>query len=260
VATPLSVDDILERTQWDFFWVPPFAEVIDRPELLYVRCERDVTFLNCVTRTRAAPEQLDALVAEVSAAHAGVCSRWLVPATLDTGPLEEALDRGGYAPAYHHVAYAIPVEAYTPRADPGFAVRRVHDRDTLLDCIGVADQAFGSSRKGTESELQFELDACTRSGGRVHRFVVYDSDGAPISSGGLNTYPDLSFGFLWAGGTVPEARGRGAYSALLAARIRFAGTLGFERVGLYARTESSAPVVERHGFARYGPMTYWDRA
>ncbi|MBW1877997.1 MAG: hypothetical protein JRI25_15140 [Deltaproteobacteria bacterium] len=257
---PLSVDDILERTQWDFFWVPPFAEVIDRPELLYVRCHRDLVLLNCVTRTRAALERLDALVAEVSAAHRGVRSRWLVPATFDTTSLEAALDRAGYAPAAHHVVCAVSVDAYALRPNPGFTVQQVHDRGTLLDCLLVADRAFGSAQERTESELQFELDACTRPGRRVHRFVLYDADGAPISSGGLNAYPDLSFGFLWAGGTVPEARNRGAYSALLAARVRVARALGIERVGLYARTDTSAPVVERHGFARYGPMTYWDRA
>jgi len=259
VAAPLSIDDILERTQWDFFWVPSFAEVIDRPELLYVRCDRDLPLLNCVTRTRAAPERLDALLAEVGRAHRGVRSRWLVPATFDVGPLEAALDRAGYVPAHHHVACAMPVGAYTPRPDAGFTVRRVEDRAALLDCLAVADEAFGPSPDRSEAELQFELDGCIRPEGRVHRFVAYDADGAPVSSGGLNTYADLSFGFLWAGGTVPEARGRGAYSALLAERIRFARALGIERVGLYARVDTSAPVVKRQGFAPYGPMVYWDR-
>jgi len=36
--------------------------------------------------------------------------------------------------------------------------------------------------------------------------------------------------------------------------------LGFAYVGLYAVTDTSAPIVLRQGFKRYGAMTYWERA
>ena len=58
---------------------------------------------------------------------------------------------------------------------------------------------------------------------------------------------------------MPEARGRGAYSTVLEARIRAASELGITHVGLYAVTDTSAPVVLRQGFERFGRMTYWDR-
>ena len=61
----------------------------------------------------------------------------------------------------------------------------------------------------------------------------------PVSGGGLNLYPDLGFGFLWAGGTVPDGRGRGAYRALLGARVQAARDAGLRAVGLYARVNTS---------------------
>jgi hypothetical protein len=80
-------DDILERTQWDYFWVPGDVQVTDRPELLYYRCPRDVPTLNVVTRTRAEPERFPDLIEEVSHSHRTVRSRWLVRDLPDWEPL-----------------------------------------------------------------------------------------------------------------------------------------------------------------------------
>jgi hypothetical protein len=46
---------------------------------------------------------------------------------------------------------------------------------------------------------------------------------------------------------------------LLASRLALARDLGLSLVGLYARDATSAPIVARCGFERWGEMTYWDR-
>ena len=74
---------------------------------------------------------------------------------------------------------------------------------------------------------------------------------------GINIYPDLRFGFLWGGGTVPEARGRGAYSAVVARRMDHAKQIGLDLAGVYARIDTSSPIVARQGLERFGSMTYW---
>jgi GNAT superfamily N-acetyltransferase len=256
---PLSLDETLERTQWDFFWVPEDVTVVDRPEIAYVKCARRVVILNQVTRTRAAPSDLGALVREVVDAHRDVGSRWLVPAHIDRAPLERALERGGYSPAVEHHACAIAVEAYRPRPSPGIVVHPVDSVARLRDCHEVSDRAFGPGLHFTDADREQQLEACTRADTRVHRFVAYDeATGEPLSSGGVTLFPALRFGFLWAGGTVPEARGRGAYSAVLEARIRRARERGIAHVGLYAVVDTSAPIVLNQGFERHGRMTYWD--
>ena len=38
-----------------------------------------------------------------------------------------------------------------------------------------------------------------------------------------------------------------------------AAALGIERIGLYARARTSAPILARQGFTPHGPMHHWTR-
>jgi GNAT superfamily N-acetyltransferase len=67
-------------------------------------------------------------------------------------------------------------------------------------------------------------------------FLIAWLDGTPVGIGAL--YVTGRLGWLGVGATLPEARGRGAQSALLAARIRLAAELGCEHVA----TETGEPV------------------
>jgi hypothetical protein len=253
---------VLERSQWDLFWAPPDAVVVDRPELLYISSPRDVPYLNMVARVRAGPDRLPALVAEVVQAHAGRRSRWPVLHSRDCGSLEAELGRAGYAPGQEHHVYALPPESYRRRPAAGIVVERIGSIERLRDSHLVRRAAFGEheSPEEDESELARELESCSGPGARVIRFVAYDQgSGRPLSSGGINILPALGFGFLWGGGTIPDARGRGAYSAVLAARIDHARQAGLSLVGLFARVDTSAPIVAGQGFRRHARMVYWDR-
>lgn len=64
---------------------------------------------------------------------------------------------------------------------------------------------------------------------------------------------------IWAGCVVPEARGHGIYTSLLAARVEVARALGFSALGLYAKVDTSAPIVAAQGFERFGLMTHFER-
>lgn len=253
----LTPDDRLERSQWDLFWLPPDVAIVDRPPLLFVTCARPTPYLNTVLRTRAPAADLPALVDEVEAAMAGRRGRWLVPDTIDRAALERVLAARGWAPADRHEVRVLPVDAWRRASD--MTVHAVDTSARLRDAYAVNDAAFGRPAARSEAELALDLRACTE-GGRVHRFVAYDPDGTPIAGGGLTTFPAVGFGLLWGGGVVPGARGRGAYLAVLAARIARARALGIAEVGLYARATTSAPIVARLGFARGGEMTYWERS
>ena len=257
----LTPEERLERSQWDFFWISDDAVVTERSELAYVACARDVLCLNSVNRTRAEPDDLPRLLNEVQHAHRSVRSQWLVPGTFDTRPLKAALEVAGYAPAADHIAAVIEPQDYCPRLNPNISARMVETRDDLKACIGVSNRAFRRDvERITDVELRFQLQRCTHPDARIRRFVAYDDvSGEPLSSGGINVYPQIRFGFLWAGGTVPEGRGCGAYTAVLKARIDWAQRHGIDLVGLYARVGTSAPIVAKQGFVDVGRMTYWQR-
>ncbi len=151
----------------------------------------------------------------------------------------------------------LALHAPRPRAD--VSVRRVTDERGLRDLWRVCDAAFDTTPDRTGEDVAAELTQCAARDARVQRFVAY-LDGEPVSSGGVNLYPGLGFGFLWAGGTVPSARCRGAYSAVVAARVACAAARGVRFVGLYARVGTSSPIVAAQGFDSVGNMVYWDRS
>lgn len=256
----MTPDELVERAQWDTFWVPPDVTVVDRPELLYLSCPRDRRYLNMVTRTRCEDAALPALIDEVQAAHRGRRSRWLVPPTIPTEPLEAALAAAAYSPGERYRVCAADVSDFRPRAaaEP-LDVRRVEDASMLDDAYAVADAVFGDVTPADEGQRQRELAACTGPDARVARFVAYDRERKPVSVGALTLFPALHFGLLWGGSTLANARHRGCYSALLGARIAWAEAAGLRRVGLLAKVNSSAPIVLARGFSAHGIGCFWDR-
>ena len=256
----MNLDAVLEQTQWDLFWLPADVTVTDRPEALYLACPRDEGYLNAVLRVRADAARVPALVAEVDGAHRAVHSRWMLAGESRHPALPAALARAGYAVTHEHFAYTIAVGAYAPRASPSVAVRAVATLDDLRACKAVAARAFDRPLAHDDATDRGELAACTAADARVLRFVARDAaTGDALASGGLTVFAAQRFGLLWAGGTAPEARGRGAYAALVAARVAAARARGLTHVGLYARVGTAAPIVEANGFRRGGPMTYWER-
>jgi len=254
VGGGMTFDEILERTQWDFFWVPDDVRVVDRPELAYLSCSRDAAYVNLVLRTRA-DEEAPALVEEVRGAHPGRTSRWLVTPTWDHRALASALARGGYEPESEHDAAVLASDVELGGGP--FEVRRVSDFGGMLDWMRVVLRAFPApGEPPPERELRRSLAQCTGGAARVARHVAYDG-GEPIAAGGISAFPGMSFGLLWAGATVPEARGRGAYRAVLAARVALARRMGLRHVGLYAKSDTSSPVVARAGFTLHGKMSIW---
>src|SRR5262245_15441632 len=182
----MNLDDVLEQTQWDLFWLPGDAAVVDRPEILYAACPRDEGNLNAVLRVRADAARIPALVAEVDEAHRDVRSRWMLAGGSRHPELPGALARAGYAIAHEHFAYAVEVSSYVPRASRSLAVRAVATLDDLHACQEIMSRAFDRPLHRDRVADEGELAVCTGSDARVRRFVVRDAQtGVPLASGEL---------------------------------------------------------------------------
>ncbi len=94
------VDRLLEKSQWDLFWLPGDVRIVDRPELLFVACDRPYNYLNMVFRSLASDQELPLLIEEVSRAHRTVTSSWKVSVANRSTALEQALTAGGYEPGH----------------------------------------------------------------------------------------------------------------------------------------------------------------
>ena len=133
---------------------------------------------------------------------------------------------------------------------PDVTVRRVRDEQTLRDLYVVDQDAFGSAEPTAEqlADGLRELDV-GRDDDSVGRFVAY-LDGAPAGAGGWGIVDGVCR--LWGGCTHGAWRGRGAYRAVLRARLRTAAAAGAGLGLTHGVVATSSPILRRLGFERYG--------
>lgn len=101
--------------------------------------------------------------------------------------------------------------------------------------------------EGLHTELD-EVTSAFASGEGLR--VLGRLDGEAVSTGG-STIVD-GFARLWGAATLEKARGRGAYRAVLAERLRASAELGATTALVKGRIATSAPILTRVGFANYG--------
>lgn len=248
----------LVQAQEDLFWLPSDARAVEEPDLLLIACPRPTPVLNSVLRLRAEGARLERLLDRIEAEHRGGPSR------IQVGPLEPAcvrarLEARGWRRTERHIAFSQRSDRLAALPEGGFQVGTVETMAHLEEWLAVNEAAFGVGRAPSPEESAEYLRACTGPGARVRRVLAREPDGRAVAAGGLTLCPASSMGFLWAGGTAPEARRRGAYRATLRARGALAEDAGVDRLGVYARVESSAPVFAALGFQALGEMDFWDR-
>jgi hypothetical protein len=89
------------------------------------------------------------------------------------------------------------------------------------------------------------------------RAVAYLGD-EPVATGGCTLAGPVAR--LWGAATVPAARGRGAYRAVLRERLVAARSRGATLALVKGKVETSAPILRRAGFRAYGQQRLFDLA
>lgn len=144
-----------------------------------------------------------------------------------------------------------------PQLDPAADVelRWSDDLSVFADAVQLAADVFGGvATDRTVLEAAFPGEAAkVRSGGGGA--VVAYLGGRPVGSGGLTVAG--ADGRLWGGVVLPEARGRGVYRAVLAARLGYAREAGADLAIVKGRVQTSGPILRRAGFAAFGQERSW---
>lgn len=125
---------------------------------------------------------------------------------------------------------------------PGTSARRVTSVDELVLARRIQHEAFGGQADEVGFE-QAEADFATE-GSDGSTFLAF-VDGEPVAAG-YASYTPLGL-LLFGGATLPSARGRGAYRALVAARAREAAARGTPVLVTHAG-QMSRPILEQLGF------------
>lgn len=168
----------------------------------------------------------------------------------DRPDLEEELRRRGAEHIDTVAVFARPLEgaAVDVPADVTVEVVRTLEQVRAVDTVTVPVwQQRPLDAEGLQAEFA-EVTAAleAREGFRV---LARIGDRA-VSTGGCTI--DDGFVRLWGASTLATDRGRGAYRAVLAERLRRSATWGAKTALVKGRISTSAPILARAGFTHYG--------
>jgi hypothetical protein len=206
---------------------------------------------------RALEEILDEVAVHIRAwGLAGVA--WWVAAATRPADTEQALCARGAELIDAVQVLAREIGGRLPRLDvpADVAVELVRDERTFRAASAVTVQGWERAEPD-EVELASQLDEAigdlaTWSSFRVVAFIGRQ----PVSTGGCSLAGEVAQ--LWGAVTLPAARGRGSYRAVLAERLRLAREHGATLALVKGRVLTSAPILLRAGFADYGEeRCYW---
>jgi GNAT superfamily N-acetyltransferase len=122
-------------------------------------------------------------------------------------------------------------------------VRRIINPDRLEEVRRILESVWGVPHDWLIPALGDDLiDAPDN----LSVYVAY-TEGAPVSAAWISFHDHNPFAGLWGGSTLAAYRGRGFYTALLAARLQEARQRGVRFLTIDA-SPLSRPIVEKNGF------------
>lgn len=129
------------------------------------------------------------------------------------------------------------------RAPVEVRIEKLRDEPGIRDFVAVQETVWNQSRPSDFARYRRELHATPD---LTSFYCAYVGD-QPVSAGRIEFPAGLSFASLWTGSVIPALRGRGIYSALLAARLKEARARGYRYVTVDA-APMSRPILLRKGF------------
>lgn len=117
------------------------------------------------------------------------------------------------------------------------------DEKGIRELISLIDIIWEESHEELGNRLWRDKQADPES---LFLYGVYDNDQL-VSAAWIYFEKNSSFASLWGGSTLPDYRGKGFYSSLLAIRAKKALEMGYRYLTVDA-SPMSEPILEKHGF------------
>ena len=231
--------------------ISPEGRVQTAEFCLYLSATPTQSVLSCVRTTAA---RLDETIADARRAlrergYTGCV--WVIGPSCEPNGLAELLRARGFGRATES-PYEPELEAMVlvepPRTKRGeISVHLVRDYDEYLRALEIAMKTFEVPEDGVAGWTAAAPELYKQQDGVNRMTLIAYVDGRPAGFAWACAARD---GLLLCGsGVLPEARGRGAYRALLEARWKVAVSLGKPVLAIHAGA-MSRPVLERCGFER----------
>lgn len=124
------------------------------------------------------------------------------------------------------------------------AVKEITDEQGILDVIALEEAIWNGSHTELGERLWRDKQDSPDS---LYIYGVYE-DGQLVSAAWMYLENNSSFASLWGGSTLPQYRGKGYYSKLLAVRAQKAFEKGYSFLTVDA-SPMSKPILEKSGFS-----------
>jgi GNAT superfamily N-acetyltransferase len=215
---------------------------------------------NCIIFNRLDESSADAAIAAEIAyfAAAGHDFEWkLYDHDRPEDLAQRLLARGFVAETPETVLVREVATVAPPRpADPAISIRRLRDPAELVVVTAVQNMVWNEDHAWLASSLARELTHDPE----ALEMLIAEAGATPIACSWMRCQGGTQFASLWGAATLPDYRGRGLYSALVAHHAATARDRGFRLLTVDANA-NSRPVLEKVGFrALTGTRPYVWRA
>ncbi|NDK89026.1 GNAT family N-acetyltransferase [Gordonia desulfuricans] len=233
-----------ESVAWKSSWHPDGSEhIVDGPCEFYL-ADGVATLLQYHADSSVDPVAALDEAAATTRAHGADILRFTAGVGVFGGLTDtELARRAAHTVAVVDVIAGEPTETFVASIPlpADVTVHRVATDADVAEFARISRQAWG-----------FEPHALRDPGFRVDderiRLFVARIDGEPVGAGGYEHVRAVAR--MWGAAIVTEARSRGAYRSLVAARLDDARTLGAGLAIIHAE-QTSSPILQRLGFGRF---------
>ena len=181
--------------------------------------------------------------------------RWQVGAAAPAGLAAELAGRGATVVLTLDML-ACDLDGGPPAIPPAsveVTLRWATDFATARDGSAVGVAGFGGALPPDDRiAASAARDAVSVPAGEGGLLVAY-AGGAATGSGGVTMADGVAR--LWGGAVVPDARGRGIYRQVLAARLAYGAAHRASMALVKGKVDTSGPILRRAGFTRFGSET-----
>jgi ribosomal protein S18 acetylase RimI-like enzyme len=187
---------------------------------------------------------IDATIAEYRAL--GIVFRWAVPPGSAPADLGARLVRRGLIESWGRGMARSTAAEPEPAAAAAASAIRV---DEVTDAAGAAafTRVMAAGWSVDPAPLYLAHERLIADPDRRQRLFLASVDGEPAGAAGYVAFPRSAY--LLGAVVLPHLRGRGVYRALARARLADARARGIALATCHARESTSAPILERLGFA-----------
>jgi GNAT superfamily N-acetyltransferase len=197
--------------------------------------------------SRLTGADLDSVIAEEQAYFGPLGEvEWKVYEHDQPADLRERLAARGFEVEEPEAVMVLDLKETIRRGDsrlPGDVTVRLLESASQLEDVRQIEEAVWKEDFGGLTE---NLAADLAVPGYLSVYAAYVV-GQPACAGWIYFHANGRFADLWGGSTVPKHRGRGLYTAVLAARVQEAAVRGYRFLTIDA-SPMSRPIVARHGF------------